>query len=186
MSAPPARRTAPGWPLVVGLGALAVPRAVLHDLDVATEGSPVTVLLALGPVAVWVAAIVARHWAPVATGLRLGAVYAVGLAVVHQALWSHTLGDDGTRPGGELADVPAGASEAVLRTAVTLSSLATGVAVGVVAGLLARLAQRLLHRPPGEVVPAHDVAISPDPGHFRPGLPRRGRSDSREELPERG
>ena len=146
MTQKPRRLGLPGW-LIVVLGLLALPRAVLHDLEVVAEGSPVNSLLALGPLAIWiiVAAQLARN--PFPALLATGGVHGVGLAAVHNIFWGR--GGDGGPPrlGGNLGGrLPAGAEEFVLRGATTVSSVFTGLAVGTVCGVIAWAVSRLVRR----------------------------------------
>ncbi|MEU4689547.1 hypothetical protein [Actinoplanes sp. NPDC023714] len=107
--------------LAVPLGLLAVPRAVLHDLDLVHEGTAVNAALVFVPLLIWILVAVLRAGNPFLTLLAAGGVYGVCLAVVHNVFWS-----------------PApGAGELLLRVAMTVSSLFTGVAVGALCGVIA-------------------------------------------------
>jgi len=109
-------------PVLVGLALLAVPRVVLHDLDLITEGTAVNALFVFVPLVVWVlVAVLARVPNPLVTLLVVGGLYGVFLAVVHQLLW-------------EAADLPAAASTPVARVFAVVSSLVTGLVVGAVTG----------------------------------------------------
>lgn len=148
------RGSRPGWAIVLGLALLAAPRAVLHDLGLVEERTLVNLALVVAPVAVWLTLILARGWAPLATGLRLGIGYAVVLVVAHQALWSQAIDGDPPRLGDRLADVPVAAQEVVFRVAAAFSSVVTGVAVGLLVGLCAHAVSALTRRrrtdpPPG-------------------------------------
>lgn len=58
------RRSTVGLPILglVGLAALGVPRVVLHDLHLIGATTPVTWLLAIGPVVLWIVAVVAAKY----------------------------------------------------------------------------------------------------------------------------
>jgi len=136
----------PAW-LIVALGLLAAPRAVLHDLDVVTEGSPINLLLVFGPLVVWVIVAVRLAGNPFLALLATGGVYGLSLAVVHNILWSHTWAGDPPRLGGNLVGrLPAGLEELLMRGATTLSSIFTGLAVGTVCGVAAWAITHVIHR----------------------------------------
>jgi hypothetical protein len=117
-------------PLAIGLGLLAAPRAVLHDLDLVHERTWLNALLVFVPLLIWVVVAVVRATGPFRLLLGAGAVYGVCLAVIHNLLWN-----------GE-ASVP----EPLARVAMTLSSLTTGLLVGALCGGVAWLITR---RPAG-------------------------------------
>jgi hypothetical protein len=134
----------PAW-LVMALALLAVPRAVLHDLDVVTEGSPVNALLVFGPLVVWVVVAVRLAGNPFLALLAAGGIYGICLGTVHNIFWSRTWAGDPPRLGGNLEGrLPAGLEELLLRGATTLSSLFTGLAVGAICGLVAWAIRRLI------------------------------------------
>lgn len=139
------RRVAlPPW-AIVGLAALAVPRAVVHDLHLA--GSAVNAVLALAPGVVWlVAALRTRVPHPLATLLAVGVVHGLLLALTHQILWDQATAGSSPHLGGALRDLPAGAQAAIARAGAVLGSLATGAAIGALVGLLALAATRLRDR----------------------------------------
>ncbi|MCO1658421.1 hypothetical protein [Pseudonocardia humida] len=119
-------------PALVGLALLAVPRVVLHDLDLITEGTFVNGLFVFVPPAVWVLVAVAKRVPnPFATVLVVGVIHGVFLVVVHQLLW-------------ETMDLPAAASTPFARAAAVVAGLLTGVLVGAVAGALAWGVDRLV------------------------------------------
>jgi hypothetical protein len=125
-------------PVLVGLALLAVPRVVLHDLDLITEGTFVNGLFVFVPPAVWVLVVVLRRVPdPFLALLVVGSVYGVLLAVVHQLLW-------------EAADLPAAAATPLARTSAVVASLVTGAVVGAVAGVVARLVARAVDRFAGD------------------------------------
>lgn len=136
---PAARPRALGLPLValIGLAALGVPRVVLHDLRVIEEGSPVTWLLAVLPVASWVAvAVLKRVPKPFLTVLVTGAIFGVMLAVTHQLLWDEAF--SGNPPS--IGDGPAGT--AIPRIAAVPSGIFVGTMMGAVGGAIAHVIQR--------------------------------------------
>jgi hypothetical protein len=122
------------------LALLAVPRVILHDLDVVQEGAVVNLVLVFGPPAVWVwVAVAGRVPHPLRALTWVGAAYGVLLAVSHQLLWDRAFGDDPPRLGGNLeGELSATTEELVLRAFACGSSLATGLAVGAISGLVAR------------------------------------------------
>ncbi len=141
-----AKRRPLGLPLIglVGLALLAVPRVVLHDLRLVTEEHPLTWLLALGPVVVWIAVAVAKRVPqPFLTLLVVGAIYGVFLMLSHLLLWDQLFGDRVPDLGG-----PAG--EIVPRVATAFSSIFTGTLVGAVAGLAAWGISAILKRRAGQ------------------------------------
>ncbi|MEU8658396.1 hypothetical protein [Actinoplanes philippinensis] len=113
-------------PLMIVLGLLAAPRAVLHDLGLIHEGTGLNALLVFVPLLIWVVVAVTRSRSPVRLLLGAGAVYGLCLAVVHNALWH----------------VETTVPEPLARTAATVSSLATGLAAGAICGGLAWLLTR--------------------------------------------
>lgn len=151
MSAP-TQQVRLGWPWVVGLALLGIPRVVAHDLDLVAPGSLVNFALAVGPPVAWILVVLlARVPKPFMALLVIGIVYGVLLAVAHQLMWTHAW--DGHPPGlgGRLDDIlPTGAESIVVRSSAFLSSVATGVLVGAVAGLVGWLIDRMWeHRTPG-------------------------------------
>lgn len=131
--APPARRPL-GLPflVLVGLAALGVPRAILHDLHLIDPSGPLTWLLALGPVAVWVWVAVAKRVPhPFLTVLVIGALLGAMLVVTHQLLWEQAYTGDLPALGrGPLATT-------IPRIAAVFSGLFTGALIGSVGGLIA-------------------------------------------------
>jgi hypothetical protein len=134
----------PVW-AVLALAVLAVPRAVLHDLDMMPGDRLAGVALALGPPLIWViVAVAARVPSPLATLSAVGTTYGVALALVHNLLGGDVFGDRGARLGGNLeGELPAALEEVVLRGAATVSSLLTGLAVGLLSGFVAAGVRRL-------------------------------------------
>ncbi|RKS04750.1 hypothetical protein DFP74_0323 [Nocardiopsis sp. Huas11] len=131
-------------PVIVGLALLAVPRVILHDLDVIQEGTLVNMLFVFVPPLVWVAVAVLRR-VPNAflTLLVVGIVYGVFLALGHQLLWNLSWGEDAPSLGGNLADLPPLAEAVVIRGFAVVSSLVTGTVVGALSGLVALALDRL-------------------------------------------
>ncbi|WP_433791479.1 hypothetical protein [Actinoplanes sp. CA-252034] len=113
-------------PLMIVLGLLAAPRAVLHDLGLIHEGTGLNALLVFVPLLIWVVVAVSRSPSPVRLLLGAGAVYGISLAVIHNALWNAE------------TTVP----EPLARVAATLSSLVTGLTVGAICGAVAWLLTR--------------------------------------------
>jgi hypothetical protein len=136
----------PAW-LILTLGLLAAPRAVLHDLDIVNEGSPVNALLVFGPLVVWVVVAVRLAGNPFLALLAAGGVYGICLAAVHNIFWGRTWSGDPPRLGGNLEGrLSSGAEELLLRGATILSSLFTGLAVGTICGITAWAIKRLIRR----------------------------------------
>lgn len=143
------------WAAVIGLALLAVPRVVLHDLDLVHEGTFVNLLLVVVPPILWIAVVLrARVRRPVTTILAVGGVYGVLLAITHQVLWNVGLDTATLQLGGNLAGLSPGAREVVFRIAGAVSSLATGLAVGAVTGVVALGASAAARRSgPGRQAP---------------------------------
>jgi hypothetical protein len=146
MTQKPRRLGLPGW-LIVVLGLLAAPRAVLHDLDIVAEGSVINGVLVFGPPAIWIIVAVRLAGNPFLALLATGGVYGICLAAVHNVLWDRAWVGDPPRLGGNLEGrLSAGTEELILRGATTLSSIFTGLAVGTVCGVAAWAIARLIHR----------------------------------------
>jgi hypothetical protein len=137
-------------PLIVALGLLAVPRAVLHDQELVAAGSLLNLALVAVPLLIWIVVVVVgvgRAGNPFLALLAVGGVYGVGLAAVHNLFWGRVWADDPPRLGGNLAGrAPEWADELLMRGATTLSSLFTGLAVGTVCGVTAWAITRLTRR----------------------------------------
>ncbi|MDN5854645.1 MAG: hypothetical protein L0K86_17710 [Actinomycetia bacterium] len=138
------RRLPPAW--VVCLAALALPRAIWHDL-----GDPATIVnlaLTVCPPLVWIAVVLVRRVPnPFVALLVVGLVYGVALGVVHELTWSTVWGDDPPSLGGNLAGaLPSGVETLVMRTFACLSSIVTGLLVGAVSGGVAFFGARLRRR----------------------------------------
>lgn len=132
-AARPARRTL-GLPLValVGLAALGLPRVIFHDLHVIDEPDPLSWILALAPVAVWITvAVLKKVPNPFLTVFVIGAFYGVMLVVAHQLLWDSAFG--GKPPA--LGD--SGVATLIPRLASIPGSLFAGALLGAVGGLIA-------------------------------------------------
>lgn len=138
----PRRRPLGFSPLaLVGLAAVALPRVILHDLHLIAEGSPITWLLAVGPVALWIAVSLAKRVPnPFLTVLVIGAVFGVMLVVTHQLLWDVAF--QGAPP--TLGEGRGGAL--IPRIAAIPSGLFTGAMIGAIGGLVAWGLQSLIHR----------------------------------------
>ncbi|GAA0504629.1 hypothetical protein Ade02nite_70430 [Paractinoplanes deccanensis] len=137
------------WIALAGLALLAVPRVVLHDLDVVQEGDAVNLLLVFVPLVIWiVVAVLAKVPRPFLTLLVVGAIYGVFLALVHQLLWDRSVGAGAALGGNLEGRLPPGAEEFVIRTFAVVSSLFTGLLAGAVTGLVAWGASRALGRTP--------------------------------------
>ncbi|PXY32821.1 hypothetical protein BAY60_08475 [Prauserella muralis] len=140
-------RTATGLsPLAVaGLAVLAVPRAVLHDLDAA--GPALNAVLVFAPPVVWVLVVLAlRVPSPMRALLAVGLVYGLLLAVTHQVLWSESFTEEPTLGGNLVGVLDPGTETVLLRAFAFVSSVVTGTVVGALAGAVASLLARLLPR----------------------------------------
>ena len=133
-AAAPTQQRALGLPILalLGLAALGIPRVILHDLHLIEEGSPVTWILSLLPVAVWITvAVLKRVPHPFLTVLMIGVFYGVMLVITHQLLWESAF--DGRTIA--VGDGPIAAL--VPRIAAVPSGLFTGAVVGAIGGLIA-------------------------------------------------
>jgi hypothetical protein len=132
-----------GWPAVVGLALLGVPRVVAHDLGPVDRVT--NALLVFVPVLVWLVVVLWRRVPnPLLTLLAVGLVYGVLLGVTHQVLWAWAL-DEPPHLGGALAGALSPvAEELVLRAAAFASSVATGLAAGALIGAIGWLVARAL------------------------------------------
>lgn len=128
-------------PALFGLALLGLPRVILHDLRVIEEGSPITWLLALGPLAVWIAVAVAKRVSkPFLTLLVVGAIFGVMLMVTHQILWvSAYAGNPPALGEGPLASL-------LPRLASIPSGIIVGTAMGAISGLIAWAVQKATGR----------------------------------------
>lgn len=129
-----ARRNPLGLPVLalIGLAALGLPRAILHDLHLIQEGDAVTWILALAPIVVWIAVAVGKRVPnPFLTVLVIGAIFGVLLALTHQLLW------DSAYQGNLPAIGTGGAATVVPRVAALLSGTFTGATIGAIGGLIA-------------------------------------------------
>ncbi|WP_203790883.1 hypothetical protein [Paractinoplanes rishiriensis] len=109
---------------VVGLGLLAAPRVVLHDLDLIHEGTFVNALFVFVPLLIWIAVAVWRSTNPFVSMLAAGGVYGICLVVGHNLF--------------------APVDGLFLRAAMSVSSIFTGIAVGIVCGAVAWGIRRVL------------------------------------------
>lgn len=130
---------------IVGLALLAVPRVVLHDLDVIHEGTFVNALFVFVPPLLWIVVVVWRRvQSPFLTLLVVGGCYGILLAIGHQVLWNQSFGANPPRLGGNLSTLDPAISALVVRGFAVLSSIVTGLVVGAVSGLLAWLVSRVV------------------------------------------
>lgn len=140
---PAARRNLLGLPVLalIGLAAVALIRVVLHDLHVIEEGSPITWILAIGPVVLWIAvAVVKRVPNPFLTVLVIGAIFGVMLVITHQLLWDFAFqGNPPSISNGPGATV-------IPRVAAVPSGLFVGALIGAIGGLVAWGIQAMTNR----------------------------------------
>lgn len=142
-TAPPTVRDGLGFslPALLGLAALGVPRVILHDLHLITEGTLVNWLLAVAPVAIWIALAVYRKVPkPFLTVLVIGALFGVMLVLTHQLLWD-------TAFQGQPPSIGPDNSTLLPRLAAIVSGLTTGALIGAVGGLVATGLLALRRRP---------------------------------------
>jgi len=134
------------WIALIALALLAVPRVILHDLDIIEEGTFVNSLFVFVPPLIWIAvALAARVPNPFLTLLVVGLLYGVFLALGHQLFWEQSVGDNASLGGNLEGRLSPGAEDLVIRAFAAVSSLFTGVLVGAIAGLVAWGASRVLH-----------------------------------------
>lgn len=128
-------------PMLIALAMLGVPRVVLHDLHVIDSAHPLSWILSLGPVAVWVAvALALKVPRPFVTILTIGLIFGVLLVLTHQVLWSQLYAQN---PEFLNED---GAVAVVSRLAVVPGGLFAGAALGAIGGLIAWGLRAVLYR----------------------------------------
>jgi hypothetical protein len=133
----------PVW-LVATLVLLMLPRTLLNELGVVTEGTLPYYFLALTPFAIWLAVAVLRPTRkPMADFLMLGLLFGLLLAVVHQSMWN--TGNAVTQQAPQIAidiasNVDPGARELVTRLVSIGISLVIGLGSGMVIGAIAKVA----------------------------------------------
>lgn len=135
-----------GLPVIalIGLALLGVPRVILHDLDILTEGTLVNGLFVFVPLVIWIGITLWKRVPnPFLTLLVTGAIYGAFLAFGHQILWNASFDGQTPQLGGNLPDLDSGVQEIIFRAFATASSMFTGVMVGVITGLLAWLIRTL-------------------------------------------
>jgi sulfite exporter TauE/SafE len=127
----------PIWALA-SLSLLGLPRVVLHDLDLVPSQAAAG-LLAIVPALIWIGTVVwAQARAPLAALLVVGIGYGVILAICHNLFFDRVFAADPPALAGNLQGrFPAGVEEAMLRVAMSISSVFTGAAVGLICGLIA-------------------------------------------------
>lgn len=149
-TAPKPHRPSPlGMPSagVAALAALALPRAVTHDLGLVAPGTLANAALSAGPMLAWVVVAVLASRRPLNTLLAAGAGYGIVLGLVHNLAWSTVWGGNPPRLGGSLAGAwPPATEELLMRGATGLSSLALGIMLGLLTGALAWGIQELARR----------------------------------------
>lgn len=140
---PHTRPRAFGMPVLalIGLAMLGLPRVILHDLHIIDSAHPLSWILSLGPVAVWVVVTVTRNVPrPFLTVLTIGVIFGVMLAVTHQLLWDNLYAE---HPEFRVQDGIAGI---VPRLTVVPGGLFAGAALGALGGLVALATQVALGR----------------------------------------
>lgn len=139
----PGPRRPLGMPVVtlIALAMLGVPRVVLHDLHIIDSAHPLSWILSVGPVAVWVAVAVAlKVPRPFVTVLTIGLIFGVLLILTHQVLWSYLYAKNQDFPNDD------GAVAVVSRLAVVPGGLFAGAALGALGGLIAWGLRAVLYR----------------------------------------
>ncbi|MFC4855972.1 hypothetical protein [Actinophytocola glycyrrhizae] len=126
------------------LAALAVPRAVAHDLDLV--GPTVNSVLVFAPAVVWLAVVLPKRVPrPFLTLLMIGVCHGILLAATHQVLWTQAHDAAPPRLGGNLEGTfSPGVEAVVMRLFAVFSSLLTGAGVGAVAGAVGWLLARMV------------------------------------------
>lgn len=134
----------PLW-LVLGLVALTVPRAIVHDLKLLPFTSLPYIILAVTPWLIWLAvALLHKTKKPLMQFLIIGLTYGVVLGITHQLLWDMSWGNNPPQLHGNLEGQLDATLEAfVLRCAAFASSLATGVITGFIFGVIATAAAKI-------------------------------------------
>lgn len=127
---------------VLGLALLGAPRVVLHDLHAIDDLPAVTAVLAVAPPAIWILVARARRLSrPLRDLVKVGALFGVILATIHQLLWDRAYEDGPPRLGGELAGrLSSETEETIFRVYASISSVLVGVVLGVITGMIARWA----------------------------------------------
>ncbi|WP_309128212.1 hypothetical protein [Microbacterium sp.] len=137
------RNTGLGFPFValVGLAALGLPRVILHDLHIIEQNHILSWVLALGPMAIWIAAAVIKKVpSPFITVLIIGVIFGVMLVTTHQLLWEAAY--QGHPPA--LGESPG--ATVIPRIAALFSGMFTSALTGAVCGLIAWGAQSVVKR----------------------------------------
>lgn len=128
----PHRRLGFSFLALVALAALAVPRVILHDLHVIAQNDILNWVLALGPMAIWIAATVVKKVPnPFLTVLTIGVIFGVMLVITHQLLWDSAF--QGDQPA--IGDGPG--AVVIPRIAAVFSGMFTSALTGAVCGLIA-------------------------------------------------
>lgn len=123
-----------GFPVLalIGLAALGLPRVVLHDLHLIEGASPLNWLLAIGPVAIWIAiAVIKKVPNPFLSLLVVGAIFGVMLVITHQILWDFAFQGAPPTIGNSAA------AALIPRIAAIPSGIFTGTMIGAISGLIA-------------------------------------------------
>lgn len=128
--------------LMLLLVAVGLPRTILADLDVvAPESGLLYYVLALAPVAVWLAvAVLRRGRRPFWDFLVLGTVYGLTLIAVHLAFWTAAAGYGNRPPAGAVGFAEQFTAEwydIALRAHISAVALLIGIGSGVVVALVA-------------------------------------------------
>ena len=137
----------PLW-MLAGLALLAMPRAVIHDLDGLPFDSPAYIAMAVAPLLLYLAiAIFRNNKRPMYDFIVLGLFFGVFLSLVHLILWDHKWGGNPPAFGDQLTGVFCPEVEDMLfRISVTFSGLHVGIALGALFGAIGLIAQKVRAR----------------------------------------
>lgn len=128
------------WIEIILLASLTIPRTVGHDMKILTEGSASNSLLALIPFAIWIFVV---YWknvsSPILTMVKIGLVYGIILTIIHQLMWDSYWRDNLPKLGDNLqGQLDPNTEMVVMRIALFISSLLTGVMTGLIMGVAAK------------------------------------------------
>lgn len=131
--------------VIVLLAALAVPRVVMHDLHTVPLDSPIYLVFAIVPFAIWMLfALSGRSKRPIYDFMVLGIIFGLMLAITHQLTWDASWGSNPPQLQGNLdGKIDPAVEGLLLRAATFVSSFMTGVVVGGITAAIAWAATRV-------------------------------------------